>query len=157
MRFPAEIASSGPWTERLATRAEHSLTRGLPIFTGIAQMWSYLLLWTALFLVVAAFAAIADVRLVSELARGRLRSLWSHLTNGLRVFLGLLRDRQTPGLARLVLGFALAYWLSSPWDVFPEDWGVPGFVDELLITIAATKGFMYLCPEWLVRRHATSA
>ena len=154
MRLSAEIASSMPWAQHLVTRVEHSLTRGLPIFTGVAHLWLYLLLWTLLFVLVAALSAIADIRLISELRQGRLRMLVSHLSGGLRVFVGLLRDRQTPALARFILGVALAYWLSSPWEVFPQDWGVPGFLDELLVTVAATKGFIYLCPEWLVRRYA---
>ncbi len=138
--------------------AEHSLERALPalpvLLGEITYAWSYVLLWTIVFLAIAALSAVADVRLFSDLRRGRLTSLLEYVAQGFRTFFKLLRDRQTPYTARALLGVALVYWLSSPWDIFPDNWQVPGFLDELLVTLAATKAFMYLCPEWLVSRHA---
>lgn len=147
--------SAAPWAHRGLTRAEHSLENGLPVLTEVAQWWSYVLLWTIVFLLIAAFSAVADVRLFADMRRGRLTSLLQYLAQGCRAFFKLLRDRQTPYTARALLGIALVYWLSSPWEVFPDNWQVPGCLDELLVTLAATKAFVYLCPEGLVRRHAT--
>ncbi len=148
------VTISAPLAHQLATHAGHSFDRGLGLVTGVAQFWYYVLLWTAIFLVVAAFTAVADVHVLADLRRGELLSLLRYFRQGSGMFFGLLLDRQTPSLARTFVGVALLYWLSSPWEVFPADWQVPGILDELIVTLAATKTFVYLCPERLVKRHA---
>jgi len=52
------------------------------------------------------------------------------------------------------LGAALVYWL-VPFDLIPDDSVVPGFIDDVIIAASAAKGFMYLCPDSLIARHAS--
>lgn len=148
------MMSTAPLVYRAIAHAEHSIERALPVLGEMTEFWSHVLLATIVFMAIAAFSAVADRRLLDDLLRGRLASMLQYLAQGFRAFFKLLRDRETPYTARALLGLALVYWLSSPWEVFPDSWRVPGFLDELVVTLAATKAFVYLCPEWLVTRHA---
>jgi len=104
--------------------------------------------------VVATLSSIADVRLLS-LRHQPAGTVGRYVGNGVRTFIRVLRDRQTPIGPRLLLVGALLYWL-VPLDLIPDQSMVPGFVDDLVIAVTAAKGFIYFCPDALIAHHAAA-
>ena len=137
---------------RLYTRGDHELDRLGPLLEDIGLFWLTLGLSVAAFFAVASIASIADTRMLA-LRHGKPGELSRYLGTGLRIFFGILRDRQTPYLARLVLAAALAYWL-LPFDIIPDKSLMPGFIDDVIVAASAARGFLYLCPDSLVAQHA---
>jgi uncharacterized membrane protein YkvA (DUF1232 family) len=144
----------GRRTHRAITHADHAVTRLFSLFIDVGLFWLWIVGSATVFLFVVAISAVADWHML-DWRRGRLLSVPDHLSHGARVFLRLARDRHTPHVARLLLVLAFLYWL-VPKDVIPDDSWLPGFLDDLVITFWAAKGFMYLCPQALVTRHATA-
>jgi len=137
---------------RLMTRTEHSTRRFATLLGSVGLLWLRTTLSAAVFLGVAAFSSVADLRMLSLRHEGR-GALSRYLGYGMRTFFRLLRDRRTPFLARSVLAMALLYWL-VPFDLLRDNSLLPGFLDDIVVAVSAAKGFMYLCPDALVDAHA---
>jgi uncharacterized membrane protein YkvA (DUF1232 family) len=147
--------NSGRLVHRWTTRVEHSMTRLGAVMGQVGILWLWMLLSAGAFLVVAAFASVADLRMFDMRQRGP-GELSRYLGYGLRTFFRILRDyRHTPYLAYSVLGVALIYWV-NPFDVVADSSLMPGFIDDLIVTIVAAKAFIYLCPDSLVALHASA-
>lgn len=139
---------------RLTTRAEHTTARLRDLLGTAGLIWASLLGSACVFLLVAVVSSVADFRMLALCRKGP-GALARYLGHGTLTFLRILGDRRTPNSARLVLAGALLYWL-IPQDLIPDDSMVPGFIDDLVIAVSAAKGFIYLCPDSLVARHAVA-
>ena len=73
-----------------------------------------------------------------------------HLPNFVKLYVRLWKDRRVSWPARFVLIVGLVY-IVSPLDF---DW-IPmlGQFDDVLVAIAALRGFIWLCPRNVVREH----
>jgi len=118
----------------------------------VGAFWLSIVFSAAVFLVVAAFASVVDTR-VFALRREPRGAVARYVGYGIRTFFLILLDRRTPYAARILLTVALVYWL-VPFDLIADNSLVPGFIDDLVVTVAAAKGFVYLCPVSLVAGHA---
>jgi hypothetical protein len=160
---PMASVAAGPspgagWLDRhvhrLMTRAENTTSRLRDLLGTAGLVWASLLGSACVFLLVAAVSSVVDFRMFA-LRREGPGALARYLGHGTLTFVRILGDRRTPTSARLVLVGALVYWL-IPHDLIPDDNMVPGFIDDVLIAVSAAKGFMYLCPDSLVARHAAA-
>jgi uncharacterized membrane protein YkvA (DUF1232 family) len=141
-----------PLTHRLTTRALHTFDRLLLLAGAVGAFWAWAALSIAAFLTVAAFASVADTRMLA-LRDEPPGAIARYLGYGIRTFFLILLDRRTPYAARIFLTAALVYWL-VPSDVIPDKSAVPGFIDDFAVTVLAARGFVYLCPASLVAAHA---
>ncbi len=149
----AEMAGSlAPLSHRLTTRTQHTVDRLLLLAGDVGAFWLWAVLSIAVFLIVAAFASVADTRMFT-LRHEPPGAVARYLGHGLRTFFLILLDRRTPYMARILLTAALIYWL-VPFDLIADKSLVPGFIDDVAVTVAAAKGFVYLCPTSLVAAHA---
>jgi uncharacterized membrane protein YkvA (DUF1232 family) len=148
----AMASGLAPLSHRLTTRAQHTFDRFLLLLGDVGAFWLWAALSIAVFLTVAAFASVVDMRMFT-LRHEPPGAVARYLGYGIRTFFLILLDRRTPYVARLFLTLALIYWL-VPFDVIADKSVVPGFVDDLAVTVAAAKTFVYLCPTSLVAAHA---
>jgi uncharacterized membrane protein YkvA (DUF1232 family) len=149
----ASMAGSlAPLSHRLVTRAQHIVDRILLLAGDVGAFWLWAVLSIAVFLTVAAFASVADTRMLT-LRHEPPGAAARYLGYGIRTFFLILLDRRTPYVARILLTVALVYWL-VPFDLIADKSVVPGYIDDLAVTVAAAKGFVYLCPTSLVAAHA---
>jgi uncharacterized membrane protein YkvA (DUF1232 family) len=118
----------------------------------VGAFWLWAALSIAVFLTVAAFASVADTRMFT-FRHEPPGAVARYLGYSIRTFFLILLDRRTPYVARIFLGLALVYWL-VPFDLIADKSLVPGFIDDLVVTVAAAKSFIYLCPTSLVAAHA---
>jgi len=139
---------------RVFTRSERVLARLGAVVNTAATTWLWILASALLFLLVAAVASAIDVRML-DLRHHRASTVARDLGHGVRMFLRILRDRRTPYAPRAVLALALVYWL-LPLDLVGD--GIPGvgMLDDLLVTIAAAKLFIRICPDAVVEAHAAA-
>ena len=72
---------------------------------------------------------------------------------GCAVYVRLLCDRHAPMVGKLAVAFAIAYGVASR-DLMPDAWFPAGLLDDLLVVVLASRGFMLICPEHLVQEHA---
>ncbi len=146
------VGGLAPSSHRLLTRMEHSIDHFLFFMGDIGLFWLWTAVSVAFFLLVAAFASVIDMQMLR--ASGQRPGLISrYLGYGVRTFFAVLWDRHTPYTARLLLALALVYWL-VPSDLIADQSVLPGFIDDVVITIAAAKAFVYLCPPALIAAHA---
>jgi uncharacterized membrane protein YkvA (DUF1232 family) len=138
----------------VATRSERVLRRVGALVIGVAAACLWVLPSTAFFLIVVAVAAATDLRML-DLRRQTRQMLARDLGHGVRIFFGILRDRQTRYLPRGVLGLALLYWL-LPTDLLGDGTPAVGMLDDLAVAILAAKLFVYLCPDTVVAAHAAA-
>ena len=138
---------------RAITRFDRSARRFLWFLGDVGFLWVGILASIAGFFVTAAFASAIDRRMFSTYDNGSSRS--RDLGYGVRTFFRVLRDRRTPYMAHSFLLVALLYWL-APTDLIPDTSWAPGLIDDVLVTVIAAKVFIYLCPDWLVARHAAA-
>jgi uncharacterized membrane protein YkvA (DUF1232 family) len=156
----AEAQTSAPRStldrrmHQLYTRGDRALGRMAAQVGTVGMLWLGFVLSVFTFFVVAAVASVVDLRMFSLRSRGP-GELSRYLGHGIRMFFMIVRDRRTPYVARSVLGIALIYWV-LPFDLFPDESLLPGFLDDVVIAVFAAKGFMYLCPDALVARHAVA-
>ena len=77
-------------------------------------------------------------------------ALLRHLPNFVTLYVRLWKDRRVSWPARFVLIAGLVY-IISPFDF---DWiPILGQFDDLLVAIAALRGFVWLCPRDVVQEH----
>jgi uncharacterized membrane protein YkvA (DUF1232 family) len=124
----------------------------LPLVGDVGGFWAWAALSIAAFLTVAAFASVADTRMLALRNQPR-GAVARYLGYGIRTFFLVLLDRRTPYAGRIFLMAALVYWL-VPFDVIPDTSVVPGFIDDFAVTVLAARGFVYLCPISLIAAHA---
>jgi uncharacterized membrane protein YkvA (DUF1232 family) len=146
------LASGLSPMHRLTVRVEHALDRLILLAGAVGAFWSWFVVPLAAFLIVAAFASAADMRMLA-LWRESPGAATRYLAYGIRTFFLMVFDRSTPYAARILLAAGLLYWL-LPFDLIPDDSLIPGYLDELAVTVVAAKGFVYLCPTSLVTKHA---
>jgi hypothetical protein len=150
------VISLGPPLTRFSTQLDHSVDRGGSWVLGaVVLFWFWVVASTAAFLIVVALFASADSRMLPHLWRGNLTAVQRYMAAGIQTFFKLVRDHQTPRLARSFLVITLIPWL-LPWELIPEDLGVPWFLDELAVAFLGAKGFVHLCPDALIRKHAAT-
>jgi hypothetical protein len=137
---------------RVSTRVERGATRLLALLRTVGVLWFWVCVSVAMFFATAAVSSVIDIRML-QLRHESPGAVSRYFGHGIRTFFGLLGDRRTPCLARSLLGAALVYWL-VPFDLVPDDAVMPGFVDDVIITVCAAKGFLYLCPDALIAAHA---
>lgn len=76
-----------------------------------------------------------------------------HLPNFFKLVWRLFKDRRVGIVPRVVLLVAVAY-IVSPIDLLPG--GIApllGSVDDILVGYLGARGFMALCPKWVVQEH----
>lgn len=76
-----------------------------------------------------------------------------NLPKFIKLYYRLFQDRRVPFQLKGVLILALIYVI-SPIDLIP-DWILPmfGYVDDLIILIAASRYFLKRCPPEVVQEH----
>lgn len=131
---------------------EHTVDHMLFLLGDVGLFWLWTAVSVAVFLLIAAFSSVADMRMLRLASRER-GALSRYLGYGVRTFFAVLVDRHTPYTARLLLALALVYWL-VPFDLIADQSVLPGFLDDVVITVAAAKAFVYLCPATLIATHA---
>lgn len=137
---------------RVGRRLERALFQSRGIFKSVGITWLWLSCSVGIFLLITAFAAVLDLRMLN-LLRQDARTVSVNLGRGLRIFFRIVGDPRTPYLARGVLAVSLLYWL-LPFDLIPDQSVLPGCLDDLVIAIVAAKLFLRLCPDALVAWHA---
>ena len=75
-----------------------------------------------------------------------------HLPNFLRLFWRLLKDRRVGWQPKGLLILVLAYTV-IPVDLLPDFLLGLGQIDDLLVVFLGMKGFVWLCPQEVVREH----
>ncbi len=146
------VGGLAPSSHRLLTRMEHTVDHFLFLVGDIGLFWLWTAVSVAFFLLIAAFASVIDMRML-RVGSEHPGLLSRYLGYGVRTFFAVLWDRHTPYAARLLLALALVYWL-VPSDLISDESVLPGFIDDVVITIAAAKAFVYLCPPALIAAHA---
>lgn len=141
-----------PLQHRLTVRLEHSVDRLILLAGDVGAFWLWVVVSLAAFLTVAAFASAVDTRMLA-LHHESPGAVARYLGYGMRTFFLIVLDRGTPYAARIFLGLGLLYWL-VPSDLIADGSIVPGFLDDLVVTVVAAKGFVYFCPASLVAKHA---
>ncbi len=76
-----------------------------------------------------------------------------NLPKFIKLYYRLFKDTRVPAQLKLILVLALVY-VVSPIDLI-SDWLIPlfGYVDDLIILIAALRFFLKKCPPEIVREH----
>ena len=145
-------SSLAPLSHRLTMRVEHTVDRLIMLAGDVGAFWLWVVVSMAAFLTVAAFASVGDTRMLA-LRHESPGAVARYLGYGIRTFFLMVLDRGTPYAARIFLAVGLLYWL-VPFDLIADRSLVPGFIDDLVVTVVAAKGFVYLCPTSLVAEHA---
>ena len=82
----------------------------------------------------------------------RLLGLVRHLPNFLKLFWRLFKDPRVGCKAKL-LALGVTAYLILPTDLLPDFLPGLGHVDDLLLILLGSKGFIALCPREVVREH----
>jgi hypothetical protein len=151
-QFGALAPSFDRRMHQLYTRGDRALGRMTSVLGDAGLLWLGIAVSVFMFFAVAALASVIDMRMFSLRRQGP-GEFSRYLGRGIRTFVGIVRDRRTPYLARGVLVVALIYWL-FPFDLIPDEAFLLGFLDDVIIAVSAAKGFMYLCPDALIASHA---
>ncbi len=148
----AALSSPGVsgFVQRLQARGSRSFERFGWAILQAAELWLWVLLSAATFVLVTATASVADPRM---LAIRRIARLPGDLLRGMRLFLRMAADRRTPWVARIIILLGLAYWL-APGDLILDDPYLPGFIDDIVIAVLVGRAFTYFCPSSVLARHA---
>ena len=91
----------------------------------------------------------------SETGRLVRRAAALPLRRKLRLARALLADRRVPLLARLILPVLVLY-LAMPLDLIPDFIPVLGYLDDVLIVLAAAWLFLRLVPAGLLEGHVAA-
>ena len=76
-----------------------------------------------------------------------------HLPNLIKLVWRLFIDRRVGILPRLILLLAVAY-IVSPIDLLPGAIApIIGGADDLIVGYLGARGFIALCPKWVVNEH----
>lgn len=78
--------------------------------------------------------------------------LLRQLPNFVRLYWRLFRDQRVSIWPKALLVLSVAY-IVFPFDLLPDTIPFIGEIDDLVIFLAACKGFMYLCPRDVVQEH----
>jgi uncharacterized membrane protein YkvA (DUF1232 family) len=84
--------------------------------------------------------------------RSRVKFRLASIKQEIRIYQAVLRDSETPRLAKWLLGLALAY-LISPIDLIPDFIPILGQIDDLLIVPLLIGLALKLIPDHIVLRH----
>lgn len=90
----------------------------------------------------------------NERLSARLKATGEGLKRELRVYRLVLRHRETPKLAKVLLGLAVGYAL-LPFDLIPDFVPVVGQLDDLVIVPALVLPALKLIPESLIEECRT--
>ncbi len=112
-------------------------------------MW-WLKLLIVLAVVTAAFIALAILLAFTLSRREPYRSfLRLKLGQKVRFLKSLLTDGRVPLRAKLVPALLVAY-LAMPFDLIPDFIPVLGYLDDVVIVVAALALFVWMCPRAVV-------
>jgi len=75
---------------------------------------------------------------------------------GLPVYVRLLLDRQAPLFGKIAVAFAIGYGVAAR-DLMPDAAFPVGLIDDLFVITVVSRGFILLCPRWMVTEHALRA
>lgn len=108
------------------------------------------------FLLIAILAALADRNLLESWRREGLRVLVTNVPMMLYVYARLLFSSQVRIAGKLFLLLAMIYAVKRR-DLIPDRTVVPGFIEDAVLIIVATRTFLSTCPETLVSQFAQEA
>ena len=108
------------------------------------------------FLPIVVVAALADRGLIDAWRSQGIRVLATYVPLMLYVYLRLLLTTKVRIMGKVALGAALAYGLVRH-DLITDRIPITGYVDDAVLIVAATRLFLYTCPESLVSSFADAA
>jgi len=124
--------------------------------TRVAARWQRWLRRLAPFVPIVAVAALADRGLLLAWRDQGLRVLTTYVPLMLYVYLRLLFTPRVRMAGKIALALALAYALIRH-DLITDRLPIPGYLDDAVLIVAATRFFLYTCPEELVSSFAQQA
>lgn len=124
--------------------------------TRVAARWQRWLRRLVPFIPIVVVAALADRGLLLAWREQGLRVLTTYVPLMLYVYLRLLFTPRVRFAGKLALAAALAYALIRH-DLVTDRLPIPGYLDDAVLIIAATRFFLYTCPEELVSSFAQQA
>jgi uncharacterized membrane protein YkvA (DUF1232 family) len=108
------------------------------------------------FLPIVVIAALADRGLLLAWRQSGIRVLATYVPLMLYVYLRLLLTPRVRMLGKVALLGALVYAVYRH-DLITDRVPIPGYVDDAVFIVAATRLFLYTCPERLVASFANDA
>lgn len=124
------------------------------VIGNAALRWRSWLGGALIFLGFAVVAPVLDRSVVEVWQRDGLRAFLRSLFAGAAVYVRLLRDSRTPFVGKALLAFAVVYGVSGR-DLMPDAAGiVNGLLDDFVLLILASRGFMRMCPDEIVEEQA---
>ena len=124
--------------------------------TRIAARWQRWLRRLLPFVPIVVVAALADRGLVLAWRDQGLRVLTTYVPLMLYVYLRLLFTRRVRLIGKVALLAALAYAVIRH-DLITDRLPIPGYLDDTLLIVVATRLFLNTCPEALVAAFAEEA
>jgi uncharacterized membrane protein YkvA (DUF1232 family) len=124
------------------------------VVANSALRWRSWLGGALIFLGFAIVAPVLDRTVIEVWQREGLRAFLRALFGGVAVYVRLLRDSRAPLVGKALLAFAVVYGVSGR-DLMPDAAGiVDGLLDDFLLLILASRGFMRMCPDEIVEEQA---
>ncbi|MFI5396435.1 MAG: YkvA family protein [Candidatus Binatia bacterium] len=138
---------------RLVRKTNENLAKYLRMAVRRWARWAQSALLCTLF---ALLAPLLDLTLVRTWWKHGFRAFCASMLLALAVYIRLLLDRNSSTVGKVLLVLAIAYGVVSE-DLVPDYLLPLGVIDDIVALTAASRLFTWLCPDWLVERHAVRA
>ncbi len=155
--------SIGPLEEQLSAGTtnlfkgvQYGLRRGTRFVRWLVSRWATWAMRAAGFLLIVLLAPLLGRGFVSSWEENGWRGVRTWILLGLAVHVRLLLDRQAPLVGKMAVALAVVYGVAAR-DLVPDSLLPVGLVDDLLIIVLASRGFILMCPNWMVTEHALRA
>ncbi len=79
----------------------------------------------------------------------KLKSAAAKIKREVYVYKLVIKDKRTPGVAKIALGFAIAYAV-SPIDIIPDFIPILGYMDDALVSLALVHVAKKLVPKYII-------
>jgi uncharacterized membrane protein YkvA (DUF1232 family) len=143
-------------TTNLFKGVRYGVRRSARFLRWSAKRWAGWVMRAFGFLLVLLLVPLVDRELVSSWKENGWRGVRTSILLGLAVHVRLLVDRQAPLVGKMAVAFAIGYGVASR-DLMPDGNFPLGLMDDLLVIALAARGFVLMCPSWMVTEHALHA
>jgi len=124
------------------------------VVANSALRWRSWLGGALMFLGFAVVAPVLDRSVIEVWQREGFRAFLRSLVAGAAVYIRLLRDSRAPLVGKALLAFAVVYGVSGQ-DLMPDRAGIlDGLLDDFVLLILASRGFMRMCSDEIVEEQA---
>ena len=143
-------------TTNLFKGVQYGLRRGTRFLRWLVSRWATWAMRASGFLLIVLLAPLLGRGLVASWEENGWRGMQTWILLGLAVHVRLLLDRQAPLVGKMAVALAIVYGVAAC-DLVPDGVFPVGLVDDLLVIVLASRGFILMCPNWMVTEHALRA